>query len=104
LKPPEEIERQPVASTNLASYGYDADSQTLVVEFRSGAIWSYAGVPEEVYTHLRAKQEWQKAQALLPLAEREEEHKAPPSAGVVFSRRVKVDYPGKLVRRVGDFG
>lgn len=101
---PEEIVRHPVASSNLASYGYDAEAKTLVVEFRSGAVWAYEGVGEEVFARLRAKQEWQKEQALLPLAERAKEEEAPPSAGVVFTRHVKVDYPGKLLRRSGDVG
>ncbi len=43
------MERIAVISTNIASVGYDADSQSLEIEFNHGGIYSYAGVPESVY-------------------------------------------------------
>ena len=44
--------RQPVSSSNLQSVGYDPNSQTLEVEFNSGSIYQYTGVPESVYQGL----------------------------------------------------
>ena len=46
------IERTPVASSNLASIGYDEAARTLSVEFRSGAIYHYFDVPWCVYEQL----------------------------------------------------
>jgi hypothetical protein len=40
------MERIPVSSRNLSSVGYDADSQTLEIEFNHGGVYQYAGVPE----------------------------------------------------------
>lgn len=37
--------RSPVASTNIASIGYDADTETLEVEFTNGSIYQYFNVP-----------------------------------------------------------
>lgn len=37
--------RSPVASTNIASIGYDADTETLEVEFANGSIYQYFNVP-----------------------------------------------------------
>ena len=39
------MQRTEVASTSLASIGYDAASRTLEVEFRSGAVYHYHSVP-----------------------------------------------------------
>ena len=39
------MRRMEVDSASLASVGYDARSRTLEVEFRSGAVYQYAGVP-----------------------------------------------------------
>lgn len=46
------MERYSVASSNIASIGYDAPSQTLEVEFQSGTIYQYYGVPENMYDQL----------------------------------------------------
>jgi len=43
------MERTPVSSSNVSSIGYDADSQTLEVEFNNGAVYQYSGVPEHEY-------------------------------------------------------
>lgn len=48
------ITRTPVASTSLASIGYDAASQTLEVEFRSGALYRYLAVPAAVHREFMA--------------------------------------------------
>lgn len=40
--------RSLVSSTSLASIGYDPDSGVLEVEFRSGEVYQYQGVPADV--------------------------------------------------------
>jgi hypothetical protein len=39
----------PVASSNIASVGYDREQKVLGVRFSSGATYLYTGVPEEVH-------------------------------------------------------
>lgn len=46
------MQRDNVNSSNLASVGYDADSNTLEVQFKYGGIYQYSNVPESVYTGL----------------------------------------------------
>jgi len=46
------MERRPVISSNLKSVGYDTDSQMLEVEFHSGAVYQYYGVPQSLYEGL----------------------------------------------------
>jgi hypothetical protein len=46
------MRRISVVSSNLASVGYESGSGTLEVQFHSGAIYQYAGVPESVYSGL----------------------------------------------------
>ncbi len=46
------MERQPVSSSMMRSVGYDPTSETLEVEFNSGAVWQYREVPQEVYEQL----------------------------------------------------
>jgi len=46
------VERYSVASSNIASIGYDVNTQTLEVEFFSGMIYQYYGVPEHLYDQL----------------------------------------------------
>ena len=43
------MRREPVASSNVASIGYDPGSQTLEVEFHSGRVYQYLDVPEHVH-------------------------------------------------------
>jgi hypothetical protein len=43
------VERTPVQSSNIASIGYDTETLTLEVEFLSGGIYQYFGVPQDVY-------------------------------------------------------
>jgi hypothetical protein len=40
------MERIPVSSSNLRTVGYDPDSSTLEIEFKSGAVYQYQGVPQ----------------------------------------------------------
>lgn len=42
------IPLEPVASSNLAAYGYDGQKHILAVQFTNGAIFHYADVPAEV--------------------------------------------------------
>ncbi|MBK6960090.1 MAG: KTSC domain-containing protein [Gammaproteobacteria bacterium] len=43
------MERTPVTSTDIRAIGCDADSQTLEIEFNSGSVYDYAGVPQGEY-------------------------------------------------------
>lgn len=44
--------RTSVRSSNIRSVGYDPASRTLEVEFHSGGVYQYSGVPENVYQGL----------------------------------------------------
>ncbi len=46
------MKRIPVLSSNLVSVGYEASTSTLEVEFHSGSIYQYSGVPEREYQEL----------------------------------------------------
>lgn len=46
------MDRTPVSSSNLRSVGYDAETQTLEIEFHKGGIYQYYGVPEYEYESL----------------------------------------------------
>ncbi len=46
------MERYSVASSNIASIGYDEGTETLDVEFLSGAIYQYYNVPQNMYDQL----------------------------------------------------
>jgi len=43
------MNRIQVRSSNIRSLGYDPDTRTLEVEFHSGGLYRYSGVPESVY-------------------------------------------------------
>ena len=43
------MERYSVASSNVASVGYDATTETLEVEFLNGSMYQYYNVPENLY-------------------------------------------------------
>ena len=43
------MKRHPVPSSNVASVGYDPDSQTLEVEFLHSGVYQYFDVPSSVY-------------------------------------------------------
>jgi len=47
------MNRFPVASSSIASIGYDAATSTLEVEFHGGSIYEYFDVPERVFTALK---------------------------------------------------
>lgn len=46
------MERINVASTNIASIGYDEPTQTLEVEFHGGAVYQYYNVPTAMYEQI----------------------------------------------------
>lgn len=46
------MERESVTSSNISSVGYDAESQTLEIEFINGGIYQYFDVPEQVHAQL----------------------------------------------------
>lgn len=46
------IKRIPVASSNIASVGYDKEAHILEIAFHHGAIYQYVDVPEKVYEEL----------------------------------------------------
>ncbi len=46
------MERAPVSSSNLASVGYDANSETLEVEFKNQSIYQYYNVPQFMHEQL----------------------------------------------------
>ena len=46
------MERYSVASSNLASVGYDSATETLEVEFLNGSIYQYFNVPKNMYDQL----------------------------------------------------
>lgn len=43
------MNREPISSSNIASVGYDADSQTLEIEFASGSVYQYYNVGTGLY-------------------------------------------------------
>jgi hypothetical protein len=42
------IERQPVVSSDIASIGFDATTETLEIEFKATGIYRYFSVPKTV--------------------------------------------------------
>jgi hypothetical protein len=46
------MERTPIESSMLNSYGYDFETKTLEVEFKNGDLYQYAGVPQDLYAEM----------------------------------------------------
>lgn len=46
------VERQPVKSRILRSVGYDDTTKILEIEFQTGLVYQYSGVPPKVYKDL----------------------------------------------------
>ncbi len=46
------MERQSVTSSNIASIGYDNESETLEIEFLNGTLYQYFDIPEHIYEEL----------------------------------------------------
>ena len=47
------IERMPVESSSLVSIGFAKQARILEIEFRSGAIYRYLGVPPTVFEEMK---------------------------------------------------
>lgn len=48
------MDRVRVSSSNIRSIGYDEGAQVLEVEFKSGGVYRYSGVPKAVYERFMA--------------------------------------------------
>jgi hypothetical protein len=46
------MRRERVSSKSIASVGYDAEARTLEVEFHTGRLYQYIGVPPRVHEEL----------------------------------------------------
>ncbi len=46
------MDRQTVSSSNIASIGYEENSETLEIEFLNGLVYQYFDVPKHVYDSL----------------------------------------------------
>ena len=46
-------EMHPVSSSNIAAVGYDADSESVYVEFLNGSTYKYNGVSESEFENLK---------------------------------------------------
>jgi hypothetical protein len=46
------MEREPVSSSNLVSVGYEAESETLEVEFKNTGVYQYFNVPAFMHERL----------------------------------------------------
>ena len=46
------MQRYSVASSNIASVGYDLATETMEVQFLSGSVYQYYNVPENMYDRL----------------------------------------------------
>lgn len=68
------MQRTPVSSSNIASIGYE--SRTLEIEFHSGGIYQYDGVPESIHRGIMSA----------------------PSHGQYFHQHIKDVYPYRKIR------
>lgn len=48
------MERQPVTSDNLAEVGFDAELETLEIQFRHGGVYQYFNVPAFMHERFMA--------------------------------------------------
>lgn len=46
------MEREPVSSSNIVSIGYEPDSETLEIEFKTSGIYQYFNVPLFIHERL----------------------------------------------------
>ena len=46
------VDRLAVASSNVRAIGYDPQTQTLEVEFFSGSVYQYYGVPDHMHAQM----------------------------------------------------
>lgn len=47
-----DLEMIPVSSSNLSEVGYDPQTNTLRISFKSGSMYDYFGVSQDVYENL----------------------------------------------------
>jgi hypothetical protein len=52
MERPTPMNRRPASSSDIRSVGYDLASTTLEIDFHSGGVYQYSGVPETVYQGL----------------------------------------------------
>ena len=45
---------QPLSSSNLSGVEWDKETETMRIAFRSGAVYEYSGVSEDVYEALKS--------------------------------------------------
>jgi len=45
-------EMHPVSSSNISSVGYAHESETVYIQFNSGSVYTYKGVPEHEFQNL----------------------------------------------------
>ena len=69
--------REPVSSSMIAAIGYDEETETLEVEFASGAVYRYRGIHQDVF----------------------EDFRAAPSKGRFFNHHIRDAYPWEEVAR-----
>ena len=69
------MERIATNSRDIAIIGYDKKTATLEITFRSGGVYHYSQVPEDVYQKLMSA----------------------PSQGTFFSEKIKNQYPYKKI-------
>lgn len=43
------MNRMPVESSNLRSVGFDAETQTMEIEFKNGGVYQYANIEEKLF-------------------------------------------------------
>jgi hypothetical protein len=48
------MDRKAVDSSNIASVGYDNETEVLEVEFHHGGVYQYADVPQTLYAAMMA--------------------------------------------------
>lgn len=46
------MSKQPVSSSAIVSIGYDPEAETLEVEFGSGRVYQYYGVPSKLHEQI----------------------------------------------------
>lgn len=46
------MNRIPVSSSNVATVGYDSETQTLEIEFNNGGVYQYFDVSQDIYEAL----------------------------------------------------
>jgi hypothetical protein len=46
------MDREQVKSSNIKSVGYDPEQKILEIEFKSGAVYQYEEVPEDVFQEM----------------------------------------------------